>query len=222
MSALIRRIFSGNNLFMTNVGVSFALSGLGDVIEQKLEKRNKAVSGLASKPQPQQINWRRTLHMSTSFGLTSGLLCHYWYNWLDRALPGRGVRIVLQKIAWDQVLFSPVCIGSCLLVAGRLEDRSPASLLNYTVQVGGQLYLAEWIIWPPAQFVNFYFLPTRFRVLYDNIISLVYDTYTSHVKYNHQVVENFDEKLVNSGFLPHSESYRTVLDCDQLNYCNES
>ena len=41
MSALIRRIFSGNNLFMTNVGVSFALSGLGDVIEQKLEKRNK-------------------------------------------------------------------------------------------------------------------------------------------------------------------------------------
>ena len=46
-------------------------------------------------------------------------------------------------------------------MAGRLEARSPASLLNYTVQVGGQLYLAELIIWPPAQFVNFYFLPTR-------------------------------------------------------------
>ena len=72
------------------------------------------------------------------------------------------------------------------------------------------------------QLMSYHVFCTRFRVLYDNIISLVYDTYTSHVKYNHQMVENFDEKLVNSGFLPHSESYRTVLDCDQLNYCNES
>ena len=48
--------------------------------------------------------------------------------------------------------------------------------------VGTQLYLAEWFIWPPAQFVNFYFLPTRFRVIYDNAISLGYDMYTSHVK----------------------------------------
>ena len=44
--------------------------------------------------------------------------------------------------------------------------------------------MAEWFIWPPAQFVNFYFLPTRFRVIYDNGISLGYDMYTSHVKYS--------------------------------------
>ena len=42
--------------------------------------------------------------------------------------------------------------------------------------------MAEWFIWPPAQFVNFYFLPTRLRVIYDNTISLGYDMYTSHVK----------------------------------------
>ena len=48
--------------------------------------------------------------------------------------------------------------------------------------IGTQLYLAEWFIWPPAQFVNFYFLPTRFRVVYDNVISLGYDMYTSNVK----------------------------------------
>ena len=47
---------------------------------------------------------------------------------------------------------------------------------------GTQLYLAEWFIWPPAQFVNFYFLPTRYRVIYDNVISFGYDMYTSHVK----------------------------------------
>ena len=34
-----------------------------------------------------------------------------------------------------------------------------------TVQLGGRLYLAEWIIWPPAQFFNFAFLPTRYAFL---------------------------------------------------------
>ena len=46
--------------------------------------------------------------MSTAFGLTSGFLCHFWYKYLDRILPGRGIKIVVTKIAWDQILFSPV------------------------------------------------------------------------------------------------------------------
>merc|ERR1719312_242823 len=62
--------------------------------------------------------------MSTSFGLTSGFLCHHWYNYLDRALPGRGVRVIVRKIAWDQVIFSPVCIAACLLVSAWLENSS--------------------------------------------------------------------------------------------------
>ena len=46
-----------------------------------------------------------------------------------------------------------------------------------------QLYIAEWFIWPPAQFLNFYFLPTRYRVAFDNVVSLGYDVYTSRVKH---------------------------------------
>ena len=111
-----------------------------------------------------------------------------------------------------QVLFSPICITACLLVAGRLENQSSSHLLSQTIQVGGRLYLAEWVIWPPAQFVNFYFLPTRFRVLYDNIISLVYDTYTSHIKYQVKIVDNFEENLIKSGWIPKSDQYKAILD----------
>jgi hypothetical protein len=42
------------------------------------------------------------------------------------------------------------------------DDSSPV-VFSQTVQLGGRLYLAEWIIWPPAQFFNFYFLPTRLK-----------------------------------------------------------
>jgi len=160
------------------------------------------------------VNWSRTLHMSTSFGITSGFLCHFWYNYLDKFLPGRGIKVVVQKIAWDQVMFSPICISACLLVAGKLENKSAALLTSETIQLGGRLYLAEWLIWPPAQFINFYYLPTRYRVLYDNLVSLVYDTYTSQVKHTVIINENLEEQLIKTGILPTSDQFRTLLDTE--------
>ena len=143
--------------------------------------------------------------MSLSFGLTSGFLCHYWYNFLDKKIPGKTIGIVTRKIIYDQLLFSPILIVACLGVAGLIEassrqkiltdikekgkclscsQNSSSSLLNLKIALTGtRLYIAEWFIWPPAQFVNFYFLPTKFRVVYDNFISLGYDMYTSHVKF---------------------------------------
>ena len=41
------------------------------------------------------------------------------------------------------------------------------------------LYIVEMAVWPPVQIVNFYFLPTRYRVLYDNVVSLFFDMFSS-------------------------------------------
>ena len=101
IQALLKKTF-GNHLFFTNVGISFGLSGVGDIIEQKIEGRQQQNSSNKVK-KVCSVNWCRTLHMSTAFGLTSGFLCHLWYNHLDKMLPGRGLRVILQKIAWDQV-----------------------------------------------------------------------------------------------------------------------
>lgn len=122
--------------------------------------------------------------MSVSFGLTSGFLCHYWYNFLDKKIPGKSISIVARKIIYDQILFSPFLIVACLVVAGIIEASTKEEIIRDIQTSGTKLYLAEWIIWPPAQFFNFYFLPTRFRVFYDNVISLGYDMYTSHVKHS--------------------------------------
>lgn len=188
------------HLFMTNIGISFGLSGLGDVMQQKLEHSQST----ASKP---KLNLSRTLNMSTSFGLTSGFLCHFWYKHLDKALPGHGVKTVFTKIAWDQILFSPICIVACFFVACHLESKSNERLLSETVQLGGRLYLAEWFIWPPAQFFNFMYLPTRYRVLYDNMVSLVYDIYTSRVKHQVPVKERLFDRLDEKSMIPRPEHY---------------
>ena len=118
-----------------------------------------------------------------------------------------------------QVLFSPICIAACIFVSGAVfEAKSPSQIVSHYIQykmmvwqrcssiapnthgnhspqikdtreLGTQLWLSEWFIWPPAQFVNFYFLPTKYRVVYDNLVSLFYDWYTSHLKHSRATVE---------------------------------
>ncbi len=181
-AGLVGRLFSKRNLFFTNVALSFSLSGLGDWLQQVNENKKSATAAAATSSS-KRWNARRTLHMSVSFGLTSGFLCHYWYNFLDRAVVGRGFAVIGRKIVYDQLLFSPVCLAACLIVAGAYEGSSRRQIASDVVHKGGNLYLAECLVWPPAQFVNFYFLPTRFRVVFDNLVSLGFDTYTSYVKH---------------------------------------
>jgi len=175
-SKFVSVLFSNKNLLLTNLSVSAGLSGLGDVLIQHHE-RTKTTNPA------HRWNLTRSCHMGVSFGLTSGFFCHYWYNFLDKKIPGKSIGIITRKILYDQVLFSPFLIVACLAVAGVIEASSRQDIVKDIKEKGARLYLAEWFIWPPAQFVNFYFLPTRFRVIYDNIISLGYDMYTSHVKH---------------------------------------
>lgn len=171
---LKERLFSPKNLLYTNVGISIFLSGTGDVMEQHY----KILKG-----QWDKWSFTRTKNMAIS-GMSIGVFCHYWYNFLDAKLAGRTLGIVLKKVVIDQLICSPLCISVFFFTLAVLENSSLTKLKEEIQTKGHRLYIAEWIIWPPAQIINFYFLPTRYRVLYDNTISLGYDVYTSHVKHN--------------------------------------
>ena len=54
-------------------------------------------------------------------------------------------------------------------------------------------------IWEEMNIEYAIYVHIRFRVLYDNVISLLYDTYTSHVKNDIPLQEDFEENLVKSG-----------------------
>lgn len=175
-------------LFFTNVGISVLLSGTGDLIQQHYEIVIN-----------QREKWDkvRTHHMSVS-GMTVGILCHNWYKVLDHYMPGRTLKIVLKKVVVDQIVCSPLCITVFFLTLGYLERSSLENIKKEIIAKGWRLYAAEWVIWPPAQIINFYLLPTRFRVLYDNTISLGYDIYTSYVRHDdHIIPTSDDEKHIN-------------------------
>ncbi|KAF7385130.1 hypothetical protein HZH66_012216 [Vespula vulgaris] len=174
VNAIKEQLFSSKNLLYTNVAISISLSAVGDIIEQHYE----IIKGEWEKWSPS-----RTRNMAVS-GMSIGILCHYWYRYLDSKLSGRTSKIVLKKVIIDQFVCSPLCISMFFLTLALLERSNLSELKTEIVNKAHRLYLAEWVIWPPAQIINFYFLPTKYRVLYDNTISLGYDVYTSHVKHD--------------------------------------
>ena len=81
----------------------------------------------------------------------------------------------------DQLIGSPLYICTFFGTLGLVEQSSFEEFVDEFKEKCIQLYIAEWVVWTPAQLINFYFLPTRYRVLYDNTISLFYDSYTSYL-----------------------------------------
>lgn len=171
---VVKVAFSDKYLFYTNVTISVSLSSLGDLMEQTYEIYTE---------EQEKYDKKRTVHMAFS-GVAVGVLCHHWYKVLDRFIIGKTFDMVAKKLFLDQIIFSPIMIVTFF---GSLALFEKDPIKNFQEEVRDKfvtLYKAEWMVWPPAQIINFYFLPTRYRVLYDNTISLGYDVYTSQVKHN--------------------------------------
>nr|XP_036222049.1 mpv17-like protein 2 [Bactrocera oleae] len=168
---LARIAFGKKYLFYTNTGISFILSGVADIIDQSYEK----YSG-----KRKEWSARRTFSMCVA-GLCSGVVCHHWYIYLDKRFQATNLKTVMMKIVLDEVICSPVYLTVFFTTLGYMEGHSIEESLQQLRKKMWKIYRFEWMLWPPAQFINFYFLPTQVRVLYVYMISIIHITYTAHV-----------------------------------------
>lgn len=180
-------LFGKGNLLLTNSLISTAMGALGDFIQQQYdiatESTIKKKSGLVTS-ETKQYDWIRTGHMSAA-GFTTGLVTHYWYIFLDKKLGNvRRLGLVTKKVLLDQIFFSPVNLAVYFSTVGLCERSSFKKVFEEIKEKGMEnIYVVEWMIWPPAQYFNFLVLPLRYRILFDNIISLGFDIYSPYVKY---------------------------------------
>uniref|UniRef100_A0A0X3Q268 Mpv17-like protein 2 n=1 Tax=Schistocephalus solidus TaxID=70667 RepID=A0A0X3Q268_SCHSO len=117
------RFKCGRSWLLYNVFLCGGFSVLADVISQCLEQ--KASKGKLS------LEGRRT----AAFGCTSLLLApsvHYWYLLLDRILLGNTGSILLRKLFYDAVIFSPFYIAAFYALQNKLEGDSQESFLKKT------------------------------------------------------------------------------------------
>lgn len=179
---VMKVLFSNKYLLYTNITISMSSSSLGDAIDQNVDVITEKQT---------DFNKTRNFHMMlTGFG--SGLICHTWYKFLDRMIIGDSIKIAMKKMVLDQIFISPLCIANLFFTLALLEQTSFNNALQEIYDKAWKLYVAEWVVWPPAQLINFYVIPLRFRVFFDSCISLGYDVYYAHVR--HEKDDPLDDK----------------------------
>jgi len=147
------------------------ISGAADFICQYIYHRNE--HGTFSP------DWMRTGRFSLlGFGLIAPVV-HNWYGFLTRKIPGQSIPAVLKRLFLDQILFAPLFIPtfmtSLMFLEGKRMDVIPAVLIKDVPDV----VVTNWILWIPAMFVNFRFVPVQWQVLYSNCVGLVWNVYLS-------------------------------------------
>ncbi|KAH9409900.1 hypothetical protein TYRP_009646 [Tyrophagus putrescentiae] len=224
-------VFGSAHLLATNALISAAMGTVGDSIQQnydilmrsleeeKEEKKN-GEKGLKSdstegtsfsegqgSKQSNGFNLVRSAHM-TAAGLTTGVVTHYWYILLDRCLGSRRTPLVLaKKILLDQVVFSPVNLFVYFSTLGICERSSWRHVKGELVEKGLEnIYVVEWAIWPPMQLINFALLPLRYRILFDNVVSLGFDIYSPYVKYKTELSCEQEQKKKDSNLDSNGET----------------
>lgn len=177
---------------------------LGDVVAQKIEMKRDG-------SKQRELDWYRIGEWELKFllewfvksdcrigcmtlvGISQGPLHHYLYLWMDRALPGTAIRTVLAKIGIDQFAISPIFITTYLYSAGILEGNSIRQCTDEITDKFATIYVADWMVWPPTQFINFYWLSPKYRVLYINGITMLYNIFLCYIKHNDDLRIRFNE-----------------------------
>ncbi|RZF44263.1 hypothetical protein LSTR_LSTR006813 [Laodelphax striatellus] len=172
--SIFKKAFS-KYLVATNVITSGLLMGIGDAAEQEIEIRREIhPTGT--------FDWVRIRDM-TIVGFVIGGPQHYLYEYMDKFLPGTSGRTIVKKIALDQSIVSPVCIFLFFVGLGVAEQGSVAKGFEEFKKKFITVYSIDWCFWPPTQYINFAYVPSKFRVMYVNVMTCFYDVFLSYAKF---------------------------------------
>ena len=174
---LFTRHLLATNMFIC--GCSFCIS---DILVQHFQIYKKG-----------QEKWlpRRTAKLAL-IGLTLGPMAHYNYIILDRIFPGRSLAMLAKRILTDMTISTPLYSATYLSILGFVEGSSWKKIKHNLITIGPSLLKVEYLVWQPAQVVNFCFVPLRYRMLYESLLSVGVDGYYNYVRFDKTCTDSDD------------------------------
>ena len=147
------------------------IHAVGDCLEQNLIERCAI-----------PYDYSRTVKFAAT-GIFSGSSDHCWYYLLDRSFPGVKSRSVIIKVTLDQFFYTAfeiICFFIIYnLIDGKGFEGGVAELKGKFLEV----LTVSYIFWPILQFINFKFVPLSLRVIYSEVMSLIWCMYLSWAKH---------------------------------------
>jgi hypothetical protein len=125
-----------------------------------------------------KFNFKRFFMFSGLGMVLVGPALHVWYGALNKFIPAQTTAGAIYRLALDQTVFAAPFIAtfmsSLLLLEGRSDEISDTLSTGWWPAVK-----SNWLLWIPANFINFRFVVPRFQVLFANAVAVIWNTYLS-------------------------------------------
>ena len=178
---------------LTKSTTSAVIMSISDVLCQKLEQSidiyhhhtsqqsRVAINNENSKPSP-QLDWHRTRQVAITGFTWSGPISHTWYAILEHlvTIKDKLIGLIIRMIL-DACLFSPVAVAGYFIWRTILEGGGSNDIVAKLRDSYLNALLASFRFWPCANIINFSLVPVEYRVLYNNMLSLFWNGYLSHI-----------------------------------------
>jgi len=196
----IKGLYKGRYPLLANTLRGSALFMAGDAITQHGEiiynKRQSTSTIISQTHQEVKFDWDRLGRLGIT-GIIEGPLLYIFYKRLDAALPGRSKRTIVKKLAADLFIGGPIFNITFFMSMSLLEGKTLRDSWVELVKKFPTVFLTECLYWPPCQFLNFYYVAPAYRVLYVNVVAVLWNIFLSHMKhYDQYEVEGIIQKSV--------------------------
>lgn len=174
---------------ITKAVTSGCITALSNYISQRMQQRHSSSdhddtrgNRLRSSQDGAGIRWNNVVKFLL-FGLVwAGPSSHYWQNALEKIVPRR-VREskgswAIRKTVVDQLAYGPVANAVFLFFMGSVvEGRGLRGTIEKLRSDFVNTQINGWLVWPLASVLNQFYVPLQLRVLWLNIVSLVWSTW---------------------------------------------
>jgi len=147
------------------------LFGLGDLAAQR-QMRGKA--GLP-------IDHGRTMEMAFWGGTFNSGCGHLWYNFVERIAGLPGPLGIVQRVAYDQLLWTPVADVAFFSYHALVNGRGCAGVCEELSEKLWPTLVQNWKVWPLVHCVTYCVVPLHLRVVWVGAVGVCWSTFLSYM-----------------------------------------
>lgn len=125
------------------------------------------------------FDMKRFITLSAFGFLYHGPSGHYFYNWLDKQIPGTSGKVVALKVLIDQTLWCPIFMTVFFTYLGLCNGDSVSTITNKIKTDLLSACQGSWKVWPIVHAVNFKFISTKHRLVFINSVQIAFNIFLS-------------------------------------------
>jgi len=149
---------------------SAVLFATGDVIAQQAIERKRS-----------KHDFSRTARLSFFGGCLFGPPISKWIAFLSRLRFATPAKAAIYRTWLDQALMAPLVVGCFFTSMSLMEGEGTSGVADKLSINYAPTLMRGWMVFTPAQLINFAVVPPQFRFVFVGAVSLVWNTYLSVV-----------------------------------------